>query len=83
LGADFYPVWSFTYSGSNLAGKNIQHGLDRLNLPQNSLHNAGADTAGPADLAPRFVCGACGKRGAEVRPDFHWNAKTGRGMGYR
>jgi hypothetical protein len=44
--ADFYPVWSFTYSGSNLAGKNIQHGLDRLNLPQNSLHNAGADTTG-------------------------------------
>jgi hypothetical protein len=23
-----------------------------------------------SDLEPRFVCQACGKRGAEVRPDF-------------
>jgi len=25
------------------------------------------------DLEPRFVCQACGKRGADVRPDFNWN----------
>ena len=23
-----------------------------------------------SDIEPRFVCGACGKRGAEVRPDW-------------
>jgi hypothetical protein len=23
-----------------------------------------------SDLEPRFVCAACGKRGADVRPDF-------------
>ena len=31
----------------------------------------------------RFVCQACGKRGADVRPDFSWNAKPVRQMGYR
>lgn len=24
-----------------------------------------------SDLEPRFVCKACGRRGADVRPDFH------------
>jgi len=32
-----------------------------------------------SDLEPRFVCKACGKRGADVRPDFNW----GRKIGYR
>ena len=26
-----------------------------------------------SDIEPRFVCAACGKRGADVRPDFNWN----------
>ena len=26
-----------------------------------------------SDLEARFVCKACGKRGADIRPDFHWN----------
>jgi hypothetical protein len=26
-----------------------------------------------SDIEPRFVCQACGKRGADVRPDFDWN----------
>jgi Bacterial RNA polymerase, alpha chain C terminal domain len=26
-----------------------------------------------SDLEPKFVCTACGKRGADVRPDFHWD----------
>jgi hypothetical protein len=25
------------------------------------------------EIEPRFVCAACGKRGADVRPDFHWS----------
>ena len=36
-----------------------------------------------SDLEPRFVCKACGKRGADVRPDFHWNKQPVAGMGYR
>jgi hypothetical protein len=26
-----------------------------------------------SDIEPRFVCTACGRRGADVRPDFHWD----------
>jgi hypothetical protein len=26
-----------------------------------------------SDLEPRFVCTACGRRGADIRPDFHWD----------
>ncbi len=36
-----------------------------------------------SDLEPRFVCKACGKRGADVRPDFNWNKTPIHAMGYR
>jgi hypothetical protein len=36
-----------------------------------------------SNIEPRFVCAACGKRGAEVRPDFNWNKTPAGGMGYR
>jgi hypothetical protein len=36
-----------------------------------------------SDIEPRFVCEACGKRGADVRPDFNWDKKPVRVMGYR
>jgi hypothetical protein len=36
-----------------------------------------------SDLEPRFVCTACGKRGADVRPDFHWKGPPVAAMGYR
>jgi hypothetical protein len=36
-----------------------------------------------SDMEARFTCSACGKRGADVRPDFNWNAKPVRMMGYR
>ena len=26
-----------------------------------------------SDIEPRFICSACGKRGADVLPDFNWN----------
>ena len=26
-----------------------------------------------SDLEPRFLCTACGWRGADIRPDFHWD----------
>jgi hypothetical protein len=37
-----------------------------------------------SDLEPRFICAACGKRGADVRPNFSWDViRPKGGMGYR
>ena len=29
-----------------------------------------------SDLEPKFVCQGCGKRGADVRPDYDWDGQT-------
>jgi hypothetical protein len=42
-----------------------------------------ADDVRLSDIEPRFVCQACGKRGADVRPDFNWDRAAVDGMGYR
>jgi hypothetical protein len=31
-----------------------------------------------SDIEPRFVCEACGRSGADVRPNFHWDAESRR-----
>jgi hypothetical protein len=31
-----------------------------------------------SDLEPRFICQACGRKGADVRPNFHWEADARR-----
>ena len=36
-----------------------------------------------SDIEDRFVCQACGKRGADVRPDFNWDRKSVGAMRYR
>jgi hypothetical protein len=36
-----------------------------------------------SDIEPLFVCQACGKRGADVRPDHNWNKKPVAMTGYR
>jgi hypothetical protein len=36
-----------------------------------------------SDIEERFTCSVCGKRGAEVRPDFNWDKKAVRVLGYR
>jgi hypothetical protein len=36
-----------------------------------------------SDIEPRFICSACGKHGADVRPDFNWNRTATAMMGYR
>jgi hypothetical protein len=36
-----------------------------------------------SDIEGRFVCRACGKRGADVRPDFNCDKKPVAAMGYR
>jgi hypothetical protein len=41
------------------------------------------DEARLSDLEPRFVCQACGQRGADIRPDFNWDKQPAGGMGYR
>src|ERR1700758_5642221 len=33
-----------------------------------------------SDLETRFACKACGKRGADVRPNFNWNASAAWGI---
>ena len=36
-----------------------------------------------SDIEPFFVCTACGRRGADVRPDFKWTQKPTSMIGYR
>ena len=36
-----------------------------------------------SDIEPRFVCRVCGKRGADVRPDFNFSKQPVEMMGYR
>jgi hypothetical protein len=36
-----------------------------------------------SDIEPRFICSSCGKRGADVRPDFNWNKPVVPMMGFR
>ena len=45
--------------------------------------DAFADDLGLSDIEPRFVCKMCGKRGADVRPDFNWNGVPKKMMGFR
>jgi hypothetical protein len=40
--------------------------------------DAGPDKLRLSDVEDRFTCTACGKRGADVRPDFNWT-RTQRG----
>jgi hypothetical protein len=42
-----------------------------------------ADDIRLSDIEPRFVCKACGKRGADARPDFNWKKEPVAMMGYR
>jgi len=34
-----------------------------------------------SNIEPRFVCTACGRRGADVRPNFHWQGAPVGGHG--
>jgi hypothetical protein len=36
-----------------------------------------------SDVEVRFICSACGKRGADVHPDFNWKKEPVAMMGYR
>jgi hypothetical protein len=35
-----------------------------------------------SDIEPRFVCTACGKRGADLRPNFDWDRQGALMRGY-
>jgi hypothetical protein len=41
------------------------------------------DDARLSDIEERFTCRKCGKRGADVRPDFDWSRMPVRQMGFR
>ena len=45
--------------------------------------DAWPDDARLSDIEERFTCRVCGKRGADVRPDFNEGKKPVRVMGYR
>ena len=45
--------------------------------------DAWPDDARLSDIEERFTCRVCGKRGADVRPDFNGGKKKVSGMGYR
>ena len=34
-----------------------------------------------SDLEPLFICQACGRRGADIRPDWDWELSRGRASG--
>jgi hypothetical protein len=36
------------------------------------------DDARLSDIEPRFTCQACGRRGADVRPNFDWEVEARR-----
>ena len=42
-----------------------------------------ADDLRLSDIEPRFTCSVCGKRGADVRPDFNWKGAPKAMMGFR
>jgi hypothetical protein len=37
-----------------------------------------ADDVRLSDIEPRFACKVCGQRGADVRPNFHWEEEARR-----
>jgi len=43
--------------------------------------DAWPDDARLSDIEERFTCRVCGKRGADVRPDFNWGRMPVRQMG--
>ena len=45
--------------------------------------DAWPDDARLSDIEERFTCRVCGKRGADVRPDFNWDKTPVGMMGYR
>ena len=48
------------------------------------LADAWPDHLRLSDVKPKFTCRTCGKRGADVRPDFNWDRTAPAcGMGYR
>jgi hypothetical protein len=47
------------------------------------LGDAFPDDVRLSDIELRFVCKECGKRGADVRPDFNWKGLPKETMGFR
>ena len=42
-----------------------------------------ADDLRLSDIEDQFVCKACGKRRADVRPDFNWDKQPVEMIGFR
>jgi len=61
-------IYCSDYTCSHLITMSGDHWSDNLRL---------------SDIEPRFICSACGKRGADMRPDFNWNKRPVPMMDYR
>jgi hypothetical protein len=46
-------------------------------------HSTAIDDVRLSDIEGRFTYTVCGKRGADVWPDFNWNKTLVNAMGYR
>jgi DNA-directed RNA polymerase subunit RPC12/RpoP len=68
MGVHGLLIYCADYRCSHCAAISADHWPDDLRL---------------SDIEPRFTCTACGKRGADVRPDFNWNKVPVNAMGYR
>jgi hypothetical protein len=69
---------------SGVRGLLIYCSDDRCSHSRAISGDAWADDVRLSDMEPRFVCMACGKHDAGVRPDFNWNAQGPiGGTGYR
>jgi len=52
--------------------------------PFSRAYRRSVDGRSPAfGLEPRFTCSVCGKRGADVRPDFNWKGAPKAMTGFR
>jgi hypothetical protein len=54
-------VWCSDYQCSHSASVTADQWSDHVRL---------------SDPEPLFVCRICGKKGADIRPDFNWDKKT-------
>jgi hypothetical protein len=64
----YFPIVGF-YNERRNHTKHDQYPSDQTSIPKESI-------------ALRFVCAACGKRGADVRPDFDWDKDRALRVGY-
>ena len=73
---------SFAGTGRSADAVNLDHKTVRWGAARPT--DGWADDLGLSDVEHRFVYKRCGRRGADIRPDFDWNgSEPAGGMGFR